>query len=833
MNLIEYHRKRNFNSTPEPAGEETESSPGLRFVVQKHHASRLHYDFRLEMGGALKSWAVPKGPSLNPSDKRLAMMVEDHPLEYADFEGVIPAGNYGAGTVMVWDRGTYEPPADKGIEDSESFFRQEVHKGHLSFVLHGQKLKGEFSLVKMADRGENAWLLIKKSDEHATGEDVLFRDRSVLSGRSMEEIAASKKRWHGKDSPFDFTGAVRAEMPHGVSPMLATEADAPFDREGWLFEIKWDGYRAIAEVSDQGIEIYSRRQQSFNKDFPAVISALEQLEHEAVLDGEVVVLDEAGRSHFQLLQNYKRTRVAEGRLVYYVFDLLWLDGYDLRSLPLRQRKQMLKEMLQGQADVRYSDHIEGAGVKFYEMVREQGLEGVLAKNAESPYREAKRTRDWLKVKTCLRQEAVIAGYTEPKGGRKYFGAVILGVYDKDGELVYVGHTGGGFSDRSLKEVHEKLQPLIQEKPPFTIPPKTNAPATWVKPQLVCEVKFQEWTDGGHMRKPIFLGMREDKDPGHVHWEMPKPLDEILPETELAAEPGMPGTRVKLTNLDKTYWPREGYTKGDLLEYYSNISSVILPYLTDRPESLHRHPDGIEGESFFQKNVDVAPAWVKTIPIRSESEGREINYLVCQDIDTLLYIANMGCIEINPWNSRHTSLDSPDYLVVDLDPEGISFDAVIETALKTKEVLDNIQVPNYCKTSGATGLHIYVPLGAKYTYKQARDFTHVVVSLVHQALPDTTSLERMPDKRQNRVYLDYLQNRRAQTLAAPYSVRPRPGAPVSAPLQWSEVKTGLNPASFTIRTIGERLERLGDLWQPVVGPGMDMSKALAKLAETMA
>lgn len=885
MTLETYRQKRNFKKTPEPAPGASEAAPPdepLRFVVQKHAASHLHYDFRLELGGALKSWAVPKGPSLNPEDKRLAMMVEDHPLDYRTFEGIIPEGNYGAGTVMVWDEGTYTALGAETRAESEKLLQEQMGKGSLKIVLRGEKLKGAYSLSKMrggkdpsSGKGENAWLLIKKQDDFATKQDVLLWDRSVRSGRSMEEIAdAREAEWRsnrddeegaspapqtmafappqidGVDlSRIDLTGAVAAPMPHDVKPMLATLTDESFDREGWLFEIKWDGYRAVAEIkrgrAGGEVLLYSRNMLNFNERYGPIVRDLEKLKFDAVLDGEIVVLNKEGRPEFKLLQNWLGD--AAGTLVYYVFDILFLEGYDLRNLPLLRRKAILKAILPDLPHVRWSDYIERNGRALYDTARQHDLEGVIAKDGASQYRSGDRTEDWLKVKTHLQQSAVICGFTEPRGGRKDLGALILGVYeDENGQptdddarkqLVYIGHAGGGFTEKELAHVKERLEPLIVAKSPFKVAPPTNAPPTWTRPGLVCEVKFSEWSKDGIMRQPIFLGLRDDIDPLSVCRELPVPLAKAVKRRYKRREEQpevvtVDGKTIEITNPDKLYFPEDGtpgagLTKRDIISYYRGIAPLILPYLVDRPQSLHRFPNGINGESFFQKDVGgQVPGWAETITIGDDGDPEE--YLLCQDEATLTLMANMGCIEVNPWNSRRQHLDNPDYLVIDLDPLDISFAEVIKVALETHRLFEAAEIPDYVKTSGATGMHIYVPLAAQYPYEQVREFGRLVAYLLNDRLPETTSVERSPEKRKGKVYLDFLQNRRGQTMATVYSLRPRPGAPVATPLQWEEVRAGMTPTQFNIRTLPDRLAKHGDLFKPVLGEGIDMAASLARL-----
>lgn len=866
MSLAKYHAKRHFDRTPEPRGRRASGRGALRFVVQKHAASRLHYDFRLELDGTLKSWAVPKGPSLNPADKRLAMMVEDHPLDYRTFEGIIPEGNYGAGTVIVWDEGTYSARETADRAEGERLLREGLRKGHLRIVLNGEKLKGEFSLLQLKRGEDNAWLLVKGRDEWASDKDVTAQDRSVSSGRTLDDIAAKRKGvrvWKSnrpaKATPrqkvapapaIELNGAPKGPAPRNVKPMLASLVDEPFDRAGWIFELKWDGYRAVAEVDGRGVRLYSRNHKSFKQRFAPIVESLRKLGHRAVLDGEIVVLDDRGRSHFQLLQNYQKT--GRGSLHYYVFDLLHLDGRDLRGLPLLRRKELLAEVIRGVANVHLSEHVEEQGVAFFKAAEAQGLEGIIAKDAESVYREGVRSHAWLKIKTHRRQEAVIGGFTEPRRSRKHLGALVLGIYEGK-DLVYIGHTGGGLDTKGLADMRARLEPLVQRQCPFTKKPKANAPVHWVEPKLVCEVTFQEWTGDGRMRIPIFVGLREDKPAHSVRRERAEEVGEALEKEEKEKKPARRARSIRagsvsdgrkartvahasgsdgpvLTNLDKVYWPDDGYTKGDLINYYREIAPVILPYLRDRPESLHRHPNGIDRDSFFQKDVSKTPPpeWVETVPISSESDGEVKTYIVCQNEPTLLYLANLGCIEINPWNSRIESQDNPDYLIIDLDPEAVSYDRVIEAAIAVRKLLEKAGAECYCKTSGKRGLHIFVPLGAKYDYDQARQFGEIIANLVNGQLPDSTSVVRSPAKRQGRVYLDFLQNRRGQTLAAPYSVRPYRGATVSTPLKWSEVRKRLDPTKFTIRTMPKRIDKIGDLWKPVLGRGIDLEACLGRL-----
>lgn len=808
MSLKEYQEKRNFHKTSEPKGKAKLVNGSLRFVVQKHDASHLHYDFRLELDGVLKSWAVPKGPSLNPEHKRLAMMVEDHPLEYASFEGAIPAGNYGAGTVAIWDEGTYTPYEHKSREEDETELKRQLKAGHLTIILSGEKLKGEFALIKMKGRQENAWLLVKKNDAHAT-------DRNI-------QLAADLIP-NRKPDP----------MPHHVKPMLATLISGPFNQINWFFELKWDGYRAIAEVEKGQVKLYSRNNLDFASKYPLITASLAKLPGDVVMDGEIVVLDEKGIPQFQALQNFSKS--GQGNLVYVIFDLLYLNGRDLQKQTLRERKAILERFLPALPFLSYCEHIEAKGIPFFAAAKKEGLEGIIAKEAKSTYQQGVRGMSWQKIKTHLSQEAIICGYTTPQGSRTNFGALILGVYDKN-KLKYVGHSGSGFDEKMIVSVYAKMKALETNKCPFEVIPETNAPAMWLKPKLICEIEFAEWTDDGMMRQAIFKGMREDKDPSEITQEemhatgffgQKSPSEKEKDENKVQI-----GNRtISLTHLKKVFWPKEGYTKGDLIEYYRQVAPFILPHLKDRPQSLLRYPDGITGKSFFHKDVgDIVPNWMQIVDVRLETENKTIKYSLCQDEPSLIYLINLGCIDLNPWNSRVGHEDNPDYAIIDLDPEDTPFENVIKTTLAIRGLLEETGIVGYCKTSGARGVHIYIPLAARYTYEQARNFSLVLASLVNQKLPSITSLDRRPTKRQGKVYLDCFQNARGQTLASAYSVRPREGATVSTPLSWEEVTRDLSPEQFTIRNTFNRLEKMGDLFKPVLGTGIDMRKALKHLQQ---
>lgn len=815
MSLESYKKKRDFTTTSEPVGGGSTTGKQLVFVVQRHAARRLHYDFRLEMEGVLKSWAVPKGPSLNPSDKRLAVMVEDHPFDYRTFEGTIPKGSYGAGEVEIWDEGYYEPLKRIKDKTDDETLQEELKKGSVKISLHGQKLKGEFALVRMHNaKEENAWLLIKHNDEHAVKEEYDAENvtpaASKVTGRSTTLLSGQRKL-------SDFK-----------KPMLARRSDEPFNSPDWLFEIKWDGYRAIAEVGDE-IKFYSRNGLSFIDRFPAIASALKIQEHEMILDGEIVAYNKEGNPDFQTLQHYDENPQAP--IIFHVFDLLFLNGHSTVGLTLLQRKELLKEALTETAYLKYCDHVENDGEAFFKTILDADLEGMIAKQKKGTYSEGTRSTDWLKIKNHKSDDAVIAGYTQPRGSRKYFGSLILGRY-RDGKLQYIGHVGTGFNEKSLKEIHSQLKPLVTEDMPFDTKPATNMPPTWVKPQLVAVVKYTQLTEDGSFRHPVFMGIREDVDAHNLYQdsltETQQPEKRQMSASDNSSSAGE--IDVRFTNPDKLYWKKEKISKGDLIDYYLSVSDYILPHLKERAQSLHRFPDGIDGPDFYHKDAGKdAPSWVPTVRIFSESNQKEIEYIVCNDKDTLGYLINLGCIELNAWSHRLQNPVKPDYLIIDLDPsEKNSFTQVVDVARTTKELLDSANIPAWCKTSGSTGLHIFIPLGARYEYDVVRDFAHIIVQLVQQRLPRLTTLERSLKKRGPKIYLDYLQNRTGQTVASVYSVRPKPGAPVSMPIEWDELTNDLSIRDFTIKNVLARLKKKGDIFSPVLDEGIDLEKALDEL-----
>ncbi|HMG89729.1 MAG TPA: DNA ligase D [Chryseolinea sp.] len=827
MALTKYIKKRDFKKTPEPKGKKSKQSKNLTFVVQRHDASHLHFDFRLELDGVLKSWAVPKGPSLNPGDKRLAVQVEDHPLSYGKFEGVIPKGNYGAGTVEIWDNGTYAPESDTN-GTATSTLRKGLKSGSLKITLHGKKLKGSFALVRLKDGKEKNWLLIKHRDEFATN------GKGSPSTKKIQTPVTSVRSPRAKERKFkDF-----------IKPMLATLTDEPFDNPDWLFEVKWDGYRAIAEMNKGEAKFYSRNGLSFHELYPEVAAELKKIKKDCIIDGEVVVLDEHGKPSFQKLQQFGMKR--DFPILYYVFDCLSYNGKDITDKPLVERKKILKKLLPKSNILKYSEHIPADGIRFYKESKKLNLEGIMAKRADSVYEIGRRTTNWLKVKNHNTQEAIIAGYTAPRASRKYFGSLVLGIYQK-GKLKYIGHTGTGYMEKTLKDVYEQLQPYTTESSPFDTKVPLNAAVTWVKPVLVCNVKYSELTHDGILRHPVFMGLRIDKKANEVDQletnmktaTKKKPARKLAKKTsrKTSDEKGKTikanGHEVPVTNTQKIFWPDESYTKGDVIDYYNTISSYILPHLKDRPQSLKRNPNGIKDKGFFHKDAgEAAPSWVEHIEVRSDSTQKIVNYILCNNKATLLYLANLGCIELNPWNSRIKNPDHPDYLIMDIDPsDNNTFKEVVDVAVVIKEVLDKAGASCYCKTSGATGIHIYVPLHAAYAYEQARHFAELVAALTAEQIPKLATVERSLDKRKGRIYVDYLQNSRGQTLSSVYSIRPVPGATVSTPIEWKELTHELDPKNFTIKTIHKRLDKLGDIFGGVLKDKNNLVKCVKALEGT--
>ncbi len=810
MSLEEYARKRDFAKTPEPKPGKVEKStaPSGRFFIQRHDASRLHYDFRLEIDGTLKSWAVPKGPSLDPAVKHFAAMVEDHPISYGDFEGNIPKGEYGGGSVMLWDRGTFDLIGEEPAA-------AQIARGDLKFHLNGEKLGGNWALVFMKGRGKgNEWLLIKKKDEAAqTPWDIEDFATSVKTGRTQVEIAAdlAPRKKASKTS----SEAKTHSMPGFFEPMKAGLTDSLPKGNEWTFEIKWDGVRGLVYIDGGQLTIYTRNENRCEKQYPELLVLPHYIKaNQAILDGEIVILDDKGVSKFELIQPRIHTQDAnaitkmgqKNPAHLYVFDLLYLDGEDLRGKPLAERKNMLSKIVKPFPLLRVSESFDGSGEELLEVARNSGLEGLIAKKKSSTY-ESKRSQNWLKLKLTNEQEFVIAGYTP--GEREYFGSLVLGFYE-DGELRYAGNAGTGFTRKSMADLWKVLEPLKTAKRPFAKEDKVPRGTEWLKPDLVAQIKFANWTDDRKLRAPVYIGLRTDKDAPEVTREA------------AAGKPALP----KLTNLDKIYYPDDGYTKGDLLHYYDTVAPLLLPYLKDRPLSLKRYPNGIDKPYFFQKNTpETYPSWLRTETIGG------IRYVLADDKASLMYLANLGCIDQNPWMSRVGSLEFPDFILIDIDPYQCAFTKVVEAALLVKEKLDKIGLKGYPKTTGGDGLHVYIPIETRYTYEQARTFAEVIARLLAGERPDLFTTPRAVAARENnRVYFDYMQIAESKTISAPYVARAYPGAPVSTPLDWKELKSGLKPGQFNIKNAPARFAKTGDLFEGVLSKPQELEKAFAKLDE---
>jgi bifunctional non-homologous end joining protein LigD len=655
-------------------------------------------------------------------------------------------------------------------------------------------------------------------------------------------------------------GAVKAPFPKTFPPMLATLTD-PFDAEGWQYEIKWDGYRAVARMNGKQYELLSRNNKSFNEKFYPVYQAIKGWGIQAIVDGEIVVLGKDGKPNFGALQNWRSE--SDGEIIYYVFDIMWVNGYLLTSVPLTKRRELLEQYIpEGNSIIRMSETFHSTASELLKAAHQMGLEGIMAKKTDSLYYPGARTKEWLKMKSGLRHEVVIGGFTQNEGTSKTFSSILVGVFKGD-RLHYTGKIGTGFSDQLQKEMMQKFKPLIRKTTPFSEAIDVNKPSrfrpdpphatvTWLKPELVCEVSYTELTSDGIMRHPSFEGLREDKKAKDVHEEVAVPVkkiikptilkDKVMPATDQSRKTllnptedtqvkKVNGHELKFSNLDKLYWPKEKIEKRDLINFYYQVAPYMLPYLKNRPQSLNRHPDGYAGKSFYQKDVTgKVPAWVETFPYRSADEDIDKNFMVAQDEASLLFMANMGCIEINPWSSTVQKPDHPTWCIIDLDPDKNTFDSVVRVAQVTHELLMEAGVDCYCKTSGSTGLHIYIPLNAKYDYNQSKEFARLIVTIVQKRMPRITSIERIVSKRSGKMYLDFLQNRPQATLAAPYSVRPKPGATVSMPLFWDEVKVGLKMSDYTLKNVIPMLKERGDIFRGVLGKGIDMMKALKKLEE---
>ncbi len=856
--LGEYKRKRRFDKTPEPKGRAAKQR-GNRFVVQKHAARRLHYDFRLEINGVLVSWAVPKGPSLSSRDKRLAVQTEDHPLDYIDFEGVIPERQYGAGSVMVWDTGTYEV-------EGEGTARKQMQRGELKFTLHGQKLRGGFVLVKLkGSQKGNEWLLIKHRDAAMDPSwDIEENDGSVLTGRTLGEIEEGlpPTELPHRPRPRELEGARRAKMPEQVAPLLATLAEKPFSDPEWLFELKWDGMRALAYVKDGEVTLRSRTGQDITQQHPEIAVLPERvLAEQAILDGEIVVLDERGRGDFERLQSRMNVARPPARLqqanpvTYYLFDVLYCDGYDLRQTPLAERKRFLRKLLDPRDPLRYSDHIEQQGKELFTLAQKEGLEGIVAKHATSPY-VSRRSPYWIKFKVRRELDAVVAGWTEPRGGREFFGSLLLGLYAGK-KLRFIGSVGSGFKRETLSRIHSEVKKLETPRSPFAHPPDTKEKAYWTKAHLVARIAYANWTREPRLRQASFLGLRTDVNPLECRVEAELPVAEppavvaapaivgrlVRKKAEIEKELfsgtaetvtlELDGKRLRLSNLNKIYFPKPRITKRELLAYYYRAAKRILPFLKDRPMVLRRYPDGVTGEAFFQKDAgEGALEWMETVAVYSDERRKETHYFLANDLPALLYLTNLGCIDHNPWSSRRQNLESPDYVFFDLDPtEGTRFSTVVAVARALRAKLEELGMAVFMKTSGATGFHLYLPLKPGYSYEQVRTFADIVARLVATKEGKRVTQERSVGKRaRGKVYIDAAQNAYGRPLASVYSVRAFPAATVSAPVAATELRATLRPERFTVKTMAARLEQRGDLWKEFWKKRQRLENAIERLTK---
>lgn len=831
MSLATYRQKRNFRNTPEPSGAKKETARGQepRFVIQKHDATRLHYDFRLEADGVLKSWAVPKGPSLDPGQKRLAVEVEDHPLDYGGFEGVIPAGQYGAGPVLLWDQGTWS------LEKARSFDAA-YRAGKIEFELSGEKLQGHWVLVRThgAAAKKPQWLLIKRSDSFARHDGSEIVDelaKSVSSGRTIEEVdrgvpsaaatngAKAKKKGR---SPEGKKSHATARLK-SIHPQLATLSDTPPDGFDWLHEIKFDGYRMLSACEDQKVRMLSRNGLDWTHRFPVLVSALAMLPvRDAVLDGEVVMLDERGISHFQALQEALSRKRTDGA-VYFVFDLLELDGQDLTGEPLESRKQRLADLLstwnKPDPHIRLSEHILGGGPAFYEEACRLGLEGIISKRRVGVHRSG-RSHDWLKIKGILQEPFAIAGYTRPAGSRTALGALLLGRVNDEGKLVYCGKVGTGFDEAMLANLKKKLDRLKTDKPPFAEKPPAGVKrgATWVRPELICQVGFAGWTRDQVLRQARFLGLRGDRTLRDLAQDEPE--NRTMPNsTTLPSE-------TRLTHPERVLYPKAGVTKLDLAKFYTQIADWVLPHLAGRPLSIVRCPSGLTGPRFFQKHAGAGvPAQIRRLPI----EGEEEPYMVIDDLAGLLVLVQISALELHVWGSRDDRPERPDRLVFDLDPgEGVPWSEVIATAIEIRDRLTALDLVSFVKTTGGKGLHVVVPIARTIDWTGAKEFTRSIAQAMVEETPDRFVMKVSKAARTGKILIDYLRNGEGATSVAAYSTRARENATVSVPLTWDELESQKSADAFTVKNLPARLESLrADPWKEMAGVKQSITKGLLR------
>lgn len=851
--LEAYRKKRDFTKTPEPSAQGSEMPSDGFFVVQKHDARNLHYDFRFALDGVLKSWAIPKGPSLDPADKRLAIETEDHPLDYANFEGTIPKGAYGGGTVLLWDRGKFEPESDP---------RKGLKAGKLKFRLDGEKLRGAFELVRTSPaKQKSQWLFFKRKDTYAGDRDgsiTLRRPESIATRRSLGEIAADAGAAETAAGLLDFLRgqpqARTAGKPPEVTPQLATLATEVPAGEQWLHEIKWDGYRFLAEKHAGQVRLWTRQRKDWTKKFPAIAEAVARLPVDSfLLDGELVALDSHGRSDFQQLQNVLR-RGKEARLAYYCFDLLYAEGFDLRKLPLERRKEALLQVFRGTkkkaGSVRYGDHLEGNGKRFYEHACQIGLEGIIPKRRDSAYVSA-RTRNWLKIKCTRRQEFVVCGFTPPTGSRRHFGSLALAVRE-DESWRYVGQVGTGFDQDALKELHGRLLPLRRKTSALPAKDTRSAPAeiTWTTPQIIVEVSYAEVTESGRLRHPSFQGIREDKKPTDVVRERAvktgtgtgrhqgrknhskKSAQKMKhPEADLSFPPSGEVSGVRISHPDREIYPDAAITKGELAVYYARVAERLLPHLARRPLSLLRCPSGAQKQCFFQKHFRASvPPFVGLIDI-SEKKGKE-PYSYVSDARGISALAQYGVLEFHPWGSRIDKLERPDILIFDLDPdEGVSWQALLDATFTLKAFLAELGLISFLKVSGGKGLHVCLPIDRRTGWEEARGFCRQVAFRLSEREPERWVAQASKTKRKGKVFLDYLRNGRGATAVVPYSARARRGAPVALPIAWEEATPELRPNDWNLRQAVARIENLPDPWEDFFKTRQSLTKDMFAAVQT--
>ena len=902
--LAEYEARRDFSKTPEPPPSTLDPTGGpLTFVVQQHRATRMHYDLRLEVGGAMLSWPVPRGPSSNPRERRLAIQTEDHPLDYASFEGLIPKDGYGAGEVIVWDNGTYSPDQDDDWSfddraEAEARVLEGIESGKLSVTLRGRKLKGSWALVK-TNADERSWLLIKHRDEAADPErELVEQDRSVISGLSIADLQEGRlpdPTRHGTPAALAaLPGVVRASLPRALKPMQATLADAPFDSPDWLFEPKLDGIRALATLEAGDVTLHSRRGNDITAQYPALAAAIaKQPASSAILDGEIVALDGQGVPSFERLQQ-RMNLLDEGGIaqadaslpvLYFPFDLIYLDGFDLRRVPLADRLEVLARVLLPGPLVQPVHSFPGDGLAAYEAAVELGLEGVVAKRRDSTYLDGRRSRRWLKVKARRSDDFVVGGYHSGEGARGgSFGALLLGTHDDDGALHYAGRVGTGFDDRTLRALRERLDALVDERNPFAEEPPDLERLTFVRSELVAEVEFANWTRDDNLRAPAFVRLRDDKAPSDVRRSevVAGPRRPTAPASggeaaaaasvleqlgqdaqELPLDVG--GVEVRVTNLDKVMWPasddQRALTKRDLLHYLAQVSPWLLPHMRDRPVTLTRYPNGIEACSFYQKHYEHAPDFVDTASVYVDSARGDQQAILCNNLPTLLWLGQLADLELHVSLARASPepdggqlstnfsgskaqieaslLNHPDFVLFDLDPyiyagtesageepelNRRAFAKTVEVARSLKELLDSASLSSFVKTSGATGLHIHVPIVRQFDYPTVRSVADTFGGFLLRAHPQLVTLEWSIDKRAGKIFVDVNQNARIKNLAAAFSPRPKPGAPVSMPLRWDELGD-IYPTDFTLLTAMQRVVEVGDPWADILKHKHDLAALL--------